>query len=111
MSDEIDAERPLLGSMMLDPSVIEGVAAIVKPWHFRNGGHRLVAESIVRLHQSRPGCADVVTVAEDLEARGHLEVAGGPAGLAALLESVPHAGHAKYYAQVVRDRHDRMLAN
>lgn len=110
MTNEIDAEKSLLGSMMLDGSVVSAITGMVEPRHFQNDGHRLVAESIFRVHQRWSDEPDVVRVAEDLESRGELEQAGGPMGLAALLESVPHAGHAMYYAQMVRDRYDQLLA-
>ncbi|MCA9114548.1 MAG: replicative DNA helicase [Planctomycetaceae bacterium] len=100
----LDAEKSLLGSMLLDSTVVDDTVEIVQPRHFYLTAHQLVAEAIYRLHETHFGGVDVVTVAEELEKKGELAEAGGPAGLAELLESVPHAGHAKYYAGIVRDK-------
>ena len=100
----LDAEKSLLGSMLLDSNVVDEVVEIVQARHFYLGGHQAVAEAIFRLHEKHFGGVDVVTVAEELESKGQLAEAGGPAGLSELLESVPHAGHAKYYATIVREK-------
>jgi replicative DNA helicase len=47
---------------------------------------------------------DTVTLASELEKRGELENIGGPAYLLQILETVPHAAHAQYYAKIVRDK-------
>lgn len=106
-----DAEKSLLGSMMLDEGVVADVADFIQPEHFRDAGHRAVAEAIFRLHRDPVDSIHVVAVAKMLESWDRLDEAGGPAGLAELLESVPHAGHAIYYATVVRERYVQSLAN
>lgn len=100
----LDAERAVLGSMLLSHEAIDEVADILHPRHFYGDAHRRVAEAIFRLAENSLGGIDVVTVAEDLETHKQLEEVGGPVVLSQILEAVPHAGNARYYAQIVRDK-------
>src|SRR5690606_36346954 len=40
----------------------------------------------------------------ELQKRGELEAVGGPPYIVQVLETVPHAAHAEYYARIVRDK-------
>ena len=50
------------------------------------------------------GRIDATLVLERLRTAGDLEAIGGPAYLAEVLHSVPHAANAVYYAEIVRDK-------
>ena len=100
----LDAEKAVLGSMLLSHEAIDEVADILSARHFYGDAHRRVAESIFRLSETTLGGIDPVTVAEDLEKHKQLEDAGGVPFLSQLLEAVPHAGNARYYAKIVRDK-------
>jgi replicative DNA helicase len=57
---------------------------------------------MLKLHE-RGDPVDLVTLKEHLRQAGRLEEAGGEAALHALAASVPAAGHARHYAQIVRE--------
>ena len=105
----LDAERALLGSMLLSYEAIDEVAELVQARHFYLDAHVRIAEAIFRLSETTIGGIDAVTVAEELEKRGELDRIGGPAYLARVLETVPHAAHARYYAEIVRDKFVRRM--
>lgn len=100
----LEAERSVLGSMLLSSAAIDEVADLVQPRHFYADPHIRIAEAIFRLSETTVGGIDAVTVAEELERTGDLETIGGAAYLAQVLETVPHAAHARYYAEIVRDK-------
>ena len=97
------AERSVLGSVLLENHAIDEIADILRPEHFYSDIHQSIYAGILRLHESNRR-SDVVTLAEELDARLQLEDIGGAPYLLEILETVPHAAHAKYYAEIVRDK-------
>ncbi|QDT39433.1 replicative DNA helicase [Stratiformator vulcanicus] len=100
----LEAERGVLGSLLLMNDAIDEVADVVTADSFYSDRHRLIYASIHDLYERGVRGIDVVTLAEKLEKERHLEECGGPAYLVEILESVPHAAHAKYYAEIVREK-------
>lgn len=98
--NDLAAERSLLGSLLLDNSELENVRDIVQPNQFYNDLNQEVMQAILDLDDSDQKF-DIVTTAQQLAVRGTLEEIGGPPYLMELLETVPLAAHAKYYADIV----------
>lgn len=99
----IDAERAVLGALMIDARAVDDVAQVLTPEEFYAPAHQRLYEVILELNRlNRP--IDVVLLNEELEGRGFLEEVGGTAALADLCEVVPTAANAEYYAKIVRDR-------
>lgn len=101
---DLDAEKSLLGSMLLVNDVIDEVVELVQTDHFYLDAHKQICGTIYRMHEAGIRGIDVVTVATQLEQAGQLEDVGGPSYLGEILGTVPHAAHAKYYARIVRDK-------
>lgn len=107
----VEAEQGLLGALLLANDALDDVADLVGPADLWSAAHAAILDEIRGLVAAgRP--ADVLTVAEALQARGKLETAGGLAYLGALVQGVPSARNAAHYAAIVRDRalRRRMLA-
>ena len=100
---DLDAERGVLGSVLLFESVLDEVSAVLTPEMFYLDAHGKMFASMLRLKELQRGI-DGLTVSSELERRGEIEEVGGDAYITKCMESVPHAGHAKYYATEVRDR-------
>lgn len=96
------AERSVLGSLLLDNNCFDDVCEIIKPEHFHSDVHADVYRVIHELIDNGIA-ADTLTVTEKLDSLGILAGVGGPAFMLELLEAVPHAAHAVYYAQIVFD--------
>ncbi len=64
----------------------------------------MIFEAMHGLQQAGVHGFDPVIVAEELERRGQLEQAGGVDALIDILNTVPHAAHAKYYGEIVREK-------
>lgn len=100
------AERSILGSLMLENDAIDEVAGLLKPEHFYSDIHQSIYDAILALYHANRK-ADIVTLAEKLDAAGTLAEYGGPPYLLELLETVPHAAHVVYYAEIVIDKFRR----
>ena len=97
-----DAERALLGALLLDPEGIPDIAEIVRPRDFFSPRHRFVYESMLRLTE-RSVPADHVTLGQELEVDGKLERAGGLGYLIELGNSVTSAAHVLHHARIVSE--------
>lgn len=98
-----DAEKGLLGSMMLAPKVIGEFVEQGSEEQFLNPVHVIIYRSLLGLYQARKPL-DLVSVTEALRAEGSLEAAGGDGYVAELFTFVPAASNAPYYAEVMRDK-------
>ncbi|MCW5935385.1 MAG: replicative DNA helicase [Fimbriimonadia bacterium] len=99
----LEAEMSALGAMMLDRNAIERVGELLKPDDFYRESHRLLFEVMLSLNE-RHVPVDLLTLREELARRDDLERAGGLAYLAQLVESVPTAANAEYYARIVEEK-------
>ena len=97
------AERSVLGSVLLENMAIDEVADILHADHFYSDVHSIIYAAILKLNESAIK-VDAVTLAEELDKRNQLADVGGVPYIVEILESVPHAAHVKYYAEIVRDK-------
>jgi replicative DNA helicase len=98
----VEAERSLLGGLMLDQRAWDQVADVVGIEDFYRADHRAIFDAVMTLiRQNRP--PDAVTVSEQLEREQRLETAGGIDYLARLVEETPSAANVRAYARIVRD--------
>ena len=98
-----EAERSLLGGLMLDRRAWDQVADVVSDGDFYRHDHRLIFSAIGKLaEQDRP--ADAVTVSEQLDRDGELESAGGLDYLAQIVQDTPSAANIRAYGEIVRQR-------
>lgn len=98
----LDAERGVLGAIMLDNSVMHEIAAIIrKPDDFYRDVHQVVYKAICDMY-NRGVTVDAVTLADELQKRGQFRSIGGDDMLAEICNSVPHAANAKFHADLVK---------
>ncbi len=88
--------------MLLSKDAIADVVEVVRGHDFYRPAHELVFEAILDLY-GRGEPADAVTVSAELQKRGEMGRVGGAPYLHTLLQSVPTAANAGYYAQIVRE--------
>ncbi len=100
----LEAEMSLLGSMVLDKDCIGEIIPIVRADRFYRHDHQLIFDALISLYeQNKP--VDLVLLRDELRQRGQLEEVGGVESLVRLVDSVPSAANAVYYAQIVRDKY------
>lgn len=100
---DLHAEQSVLGGMMLSKDAIADAAEAVRGTDFYRPAHEAIYEAIIDLY-GRGEPADAITVADELGKRGELSRIGGQAYLHELIQSVPTAANAGYYAAIVAER-------
>jgi replicative DNA helicase len=99
----VEAEQSLLGALLLDNQAFDRVADLVAAEDFYRDDHRRLWRHISKLiEHGKP--ADVVTVAESVDASEDKDKTGGPAYLGALAQNTPSALNIRRYAELVRER-------
>src|ERR1041385_8963167 len=99
----IEAEQSLLGALLLDNQAFDRVADLVTAEDFYRDDHRRIFRHVSKLvEQNRQ--ADVVTLAESIDASEDKDKTGGAAYLAALSQTTPTALNIRRYAEIVRER-------
>src|SRR3954465_9646945 len=99
----VEAEQSLLGALLIDNQAFDRIADLVAGEDFFRENHRRIWRHIAKLiENTRP--ADVVTVAESIDASDDKDKTGGPAYLAALAQNTPSSLNIRRYAELVRER-------
>ncbi|OGD97445.1 replicative DNA helicase [Candidatus Curtissbacteria bacterium RIFCSPLOWO2_01_FULL_38_11b] len=101
---DLDAERSIIGAILLDSDAITAVAQTLKPEHFYKEAHTDIISAIFQLYEKREPI-DLVTLTSQLKKNGRLDKVGGTAYLAELASGVPTAAHVSQYAQIIRDHY------
>ncbi|MDP2319543.1 MAG: DnaB-like helicase N-terminal domain-containing protein [Acidobacteriota bacterium] len=104
MPHSLDAERSVLGAILIDNDGFPLAASVLEPAQFYRVGHGQVFQAIASLLGAGEP-ADLRTVAECLRDRGQLDEIG-LAYLGALVDGVPRATNVEYYAKRVRELAD-----
>ncbi|GAA2629998.1 replicative DNA helicase [Streptomyces axinellae] len=99
---DTEAEKCVLGGMLLSKSAIADVIEILDADDLYRPQHETVFRAIVDLY-GRNEPADQITLTDHLRSLGLLGKVGGPSYLSELVNSVPTAANAGYYAEIVRD--------
>ncbi|MBV8580849.1 MAG: replicative DNA helicase [Candidatus Eremiobacteraeota bacterium] len=99
----LEAEMALLGSILVDKEMMATVSEIVQPSDFYASLHETIYLALYALYE-RGEPLDKVALAEELKNRGMLDKIGGLAYLGSLMDTVPTAASAEYYARIVREK-------
>ncbi len=99
----VDAERAVLGGLMLDNKAWDRIADVVTAEDFYRHDHRLIFNAIGELAE-RNQPLDAVTVSEFLARNDQLDEMGGLAFLGQLAKDTPSAANIQAYGQIVRER-------
>jgi len=103
LPQNIDAEKAVLGSILLLPEVFDEVALLVRPRDFYDQASRRLYEHLLAMHDDGQQI-DLMLLVERLRHSGHYEAIGGAAYLAEIGQQVSTAAHAEYYARIVADK-------
>src|SRR3989454_11757503 len=81
----LDAERSILGAILLDNHALNAAVEKLQPEDFFLDQHRRVFQQMIALGESQQAI-DLVTLTDELQRRGELEASGGAAYLAQLVD-------------------------
>jgi replicative DNA helicase len=99
----LDAEKSVLGSILLDNDVFATIEGTLLTEHFYKEGHRKIFRAMERLFR-RGEPTDLVTLTEELRQTGDIESVGSVPYLIGLADAVPTAAYAESYAKIVREK-------
>jgi replicative DNA helicase len=103
LPSSIEAERLILGVVLLDNVAINQAAENLKPDDFFIGSNRRIYEKMLALYE-RGQAIDPLTLQEELRRAGELEQVGGPAYIAALFDGVPRFSNIENYVDLVKGK-------
>ena len=99
----LDAEQSILGVILIDNEKMPNVLESISTQDFYKPGHQKIFEAMISLYQANEPI-DLITLTNRLKQKGSLEVVGGAAYLASLMD-VPMALHnVEYYVKIVKDK-------
>lgn len=100
----LEAEESVLGAILLSDKTLYALVIDtgLRADDFYREQHRIVYQAILDLYNDGKR-VDVLTLTDHLKQSGRLEEAGGPAAIQALTGTVPMAGNAPQYAQIVKE--------
>ena len=99
---DIDAERSVLGALLIDPDAIVKIVEYMRAGYFYRKAHAKIYEAIFCLYEKREP-ADLITVPDELKRLKALDNVGGVSYLTELVNSVPTAANIEHYARIIRD--------
>jgi replicative DNA helicase len=99
----LEAERAVLGALLLDPNAFDKVEEILKPEDFYAEAHQVIYLAMVELEQ-KGSPVDIITLVDHLKSQAALEKAGGPAAVASLADNIASAANIEYWARKVKDK-------
>ena len=99
----VEMEQSILGAILQNNDAIVRLADTLQEEDFYHEAHRWLYRAMLDLFQENVPI-DVLTVNEWLKKKNRIDVIGGPAYLAELVELVPTAAHVDYHARVVREK-------
>jgi replicative DNA helicase len=99
----LEAERGVLGSMLLLPIVCDDVALILRPEDFYDDANRTLYSQMRAMHDEGRRI-DTTLLVERLKNSGQFAAMGGAAYLAEILQASPTAANATYYAEIVKNK-------
>ncbi|MBI4386295.1 MAG: replicative DNA helicase [Elusimicrobia bacterium] len=99
----LEAEKALLGSMLIERRAVEAALEILREEDFYKDIHRQIFRAMLNIHQANREL-DRVTLAEELKRLDAFGAVGGDAALSELIHSVSTAAHAEHYARLVHEK-------
>lgn len=98
-----DAERSVLGAVLLDKDAIIKIIDILTPEDFYEDRNGIIYEAMLTLFDKRQPI-DILTISEILDTSGKIKDAGGSAYLAQIVNETPSASNIVHYAQICREK-------
>ncbi len=99
----IDAEKSVLGSILVNNENYYRVIETLRPEDFYLDAHRVIYRKMVELIE-RSKAIDLITIQEELVRASQLESAGGITYLAGLLDGIPHLANIDHYIEIISEK-------
>lgn len=94
-----EAEDAIIGAVIINPAVIDELA--IEPQDFYIKRNQTIWEALINLYRKGTGI-DYVTLLDELEDKGQLEIIGGSAFVAGLISNIGYVSDVKAYEKIIR---------
>ena len=102
LPQNIEAERAVLGGILLDDTTLESVSNLTSADFFHDH-HQKIFTAILSMHAKQQKI-DLVTICEFMGAQHSLGLAGGAPYISTLIDGVPHISNLPHYAAIVKEK-------
>ncbi len=99
----LEAERAVLGALLLDTNAFDVVMEILQPEDFYLDAHRLIYQAMLEL-EAKGTPIDLINLVDHLKSQGLLDKVGGPAVVASLADGIASSVGVEYWAKKVREK-------
>ena len=103
LPSSVDAERSLLGSILVNNENYYRIVEFLRPEDFYLDSHRVIFRNMTGLMENSRAI-DLITLQDELLRNASLESAGGIGYLSGLLEGIPYLTNIEHYIDIVRDK-------
>lgn len=97
----LDAEKSILGSLLIDKDAINKVVDFLSPEDFYSYPHQLIYSAAINLFEKHEPI-DLLSLSNRLEETGKIDEAGGISFLTSLTNAVPTSSHITTYGRIVQ---------
>lgn len=101
--NSIDAERTVLGALMLDKDAITKIADMIKVGDYYKNTHNIIYEAMLSLYEHNDPI-DVLSISNKLEEQNKIDEIGGASYLASLVSGIASASNITYYAKIIQKK-------
>lgn len=98
----LEAERAVLGSILIDSQCMNKIGDILKPEYFYDNRNQILYEYIAKLY-SKGKSIDLITLTSELSKKSKLKQAGGTEYLSEIIATVPTSANVEDYALIVKE--------
>src|SRR5262249_20245989 len=103
LPSNLEAERSILGAVLLDNSVITQAIELLRREDFFLDSHRRIFEKMCALTE-RTQPIDLITLSDELRRAAEFEQIGGATYIASLIDGVPRTDTIAHYARIVKSK-------
>lgn len=96
----VESEKSVLGSMLLDNQVIESIEGLINHDDFYLEAHKRIFKAIIQNYKQTP--IDFITISKFFT-KEELKNIGGKLYLSELIDDIPSAANVQYYAKIVKE--------
>ena len=103
LPQNIEAERTVLGAVLVDNSAFNAAAEILTRDDFHREGHRKIFDAMAALSE-RSAPIDLVTLKDEMNRASALEGSGGAGYLASLIDGLPRVSNVEQWAKIIKEK-------
>jgi len=103
LPQNVDAERSVLGAILIDNHALNTAIEKLKPEDFFHDAHRRIFNQMIQLGEAQQAI-DLITLSDQLRRKGELEAAGGAAYISQLIDGAYRISNLDHYARIIKEK-------